>query len=82
MAETREDGTGQALGPAVADGVYCFEVEPGVVIDTRPGAAQDEDGVDVSLIEMMLRLTPRERLRMVGQWNALAEAGTAVRGDD
>ncbi len=82
MDDARRDGTERTLALPVADGVYCFEVEPGVFIDTRPGAAQDEDGVDVSLIEMMLRLTPRERLRMVGQWNALAEAGAAARGDD
>ena len=42
---------------------WLFEVEPGVVIDTRPGAYQDEQGCDLSLIDAMLELSPRERLR-------------------
>ncbi|MEY3014416.1 MAG: hypothetical protein RIT45_3151 [Pseudomonadota bacterium] len=82
MDETRENGAKRSPQPAVVDGIYCFEIEPGVIIDTRPGATQDEDGVDISLIEMMLQLTPRERLRTVAQWTALAEAGGVARGDD
>lgn len=42
---------------------WLFEVEPGVVIDTRPGAYQDEQGCDLSLIDATLERSPRERLR-------------------
>ena len=42
---------------------WLFEVEPGVVIDTRPGAYLDEQGCDLSLIDATLERSLRERLR-------------------
>ncbi len=43
--------------------LWLYEVEPGVVIDTRPGAYQDEQGCDLSLVDAMMERTPRERLQ-------------------
>lgn len=38
------------------------------VDDVGPFAEYDERGVDVSLIRLMLSLTPLERLRMAEEW--------------
>lgn len=51
-----------------------FEVEPGVFIDTNPGATQDDNGCDVSLIDEMLDLTPYERILRLRGWAELAGA--------
>ena len=39
-----------------------IEVEPGVWLDLRPGAAQDANGCDLSLIDACLDKTPCERV--------------------
>ena len=39
-----------------------IEVEPGVWLDLRPGAAQDANGCDLSLIDACLDKTPYERV--------------------
>jgi hypothetical protein len=40
---------------------------------------QDEDGIDVSLIDYMLSLTPDQRLHMLEDWVALDKAMTDAR---
>ncbi len=39
-----------------------IEVEPGVWLDLRPGAARDANGCDLSLIDACLDKTPYERV--------------------
>lgn len=61
---------------AAVDAEYVFVVD-GVVIDTRPGAAQDERGVDMTLIERTLAMTPDERVRRL---DAVLNSVQAMRG--
>lgn len=66
----------QRSATAAGEEELVFIVD-GVVIDTRPGAAQDERGVDMTLVERTLAMTPDERVRRL---DAVLNSVQAMRG--
>ncbi len=48
-------------------GLIC-EVEPGVFYDANPGATQDGQGVDLTLVDQTLTLSPDDRVRRLDAW--------------
>ena len=51
-----------------AGGQLICELEPGVWIDTNPAAAQDVNGVDITLVDRTLALSPDDRVRHLDAW--------------
>lgn len=45
-----------------------YELEPGVFYDASPAAFQDNNGVDLTLVDHTLAMTPDERIRHLDAW--------------
>ena len=55
------------------------ELEPGVLYDANPGATQDDNGVDLTLVDKTLSLSPDDRVRRLDAWtNSLRRLRTEI----
>jgi hypothetical protein len=63
------------------DDALLIEVEPGVWLDLRPGAVQDDAGCDLSLIDRCLDRTPWERVFALRGFADLLAAAEGADGD-
>ncbi len=63
------------------DNALLMEVELGVWLDLRPGAAQDDMGCDLSLIDRCLDRTPWERVYALRGFADLLAAAEGADGD-
>ena len=53
---------------AVREDSLVYELEPGVFYDASCGSFQDANGVDLTLVDQTLAMTPDERVQHLDAW--------------